>query len=180
MMPRGYPKNPRTIAERFWAMVDKRDDGHWLFTEAMQEGCGIFSYTPVSGERNKAVKAHRFSWTLANGPIPNEILVLHARHCIGTRNCVNPEHLYLGGHPENFEDRSAQGRCPNSPGKVVTRNVIEEIRLLHSQGIKGVKLAQMFDMATPTISRIVNGLSWSQVVNIHSVEAVIVESELNA
>lgn len=87
--------------ERFWSKVDKTDEC-WLWTATItRDGYGQFW---VSG---KMVRAHRFSWELVNGPIPEGTQVDHRCH---VRRCVNPAHLRLVTHKQNCENRDgAQG-----------------------------------------------------------------------
>jgi hypothetical protein len=54
--------------------------------------------------------AHRLAWTLAHGPIPDGMLVLH--HC-DNRACWNVEHLFLGSQADNMADMVAKGRHAN-------------------------------------------------------------------
>lgn len=51
--------------------------------------------------------AHRFSWQFYKGSIPLGEYVLH--RC-DNRECVNPEHLFLGNHSENMKDMQQKGR----------------------------------------------------------------------
>ena len=88
--------------ERFWPKVDKTD-GCWLWTAGVHHGYGWFN---VGG---KPVGAHRFSWELANGPIPKGKEIDHM--CWVTR-CVNPAHLRVVTRKQHKEHR--QGPNPNS------------------------------------------------------------------
>lgn len=88
---------------RFWAKVDKTGDC-WVWTAATNpKGYGQFY---VEGMR----LAHRVSWILAHGPIPDDLCVLH--RC-DHPPCVNPAHLFLGTYADNNHDRDAKGRQRN-------------------------------------------------------------------
>lgn len=76
--------------ERFWQRVEKVGDGCWLWVGYVSpNGYGVISSgkSPApSGTR----MAHRVSYELAHGPIPDG---LHVDHLCRVRNCVNPAHL---------------------------------------------------------------------------------------
>ena len=55
----------------------------------------------------KKFLAHRVSWVIHNGEIPNKLFVLH--RC-DVKVCVNPKHLFLGTHTDNAKDRALKGR----------------------------------------------------------------------
>ena len=69
--------------ERFFAKVRERG-ACWVWRGGTGSGYGRFR----SGGRN--VGAHRYSWTLFKGPIPDG---LQLDHLCRNRLCVNPDHL---------------------------------------------------------------------------------------
>ena len=76
--------------------------GCWLWTQALKgDGYGHKHY------EGKYQSAHRISWKLNRGPIPDGMFVLH--HCDVMR-CVNPDHLFLGTHEDNMRDAHEKGR----------------------------------------------------------------------
>jgi hypothetical protein len=90
-----------TPVERFWKRVTKMSDGCWLFSGA-DNGKGYVRFWA-----NGAIYAHQFSYQLHHGPIPPGMLVLH--RC-DVRNCVRPEHLFVGTYQDNYDDMIAKGR----------------------------------------------------------------------
>lgn len=50
--------------------------------------------------------AHKFSWTLHKGAVPDGLFVCH--RC-NNKRCVDPDHLYLGTQSQNTQDAIASG-----------------------------------------------------------------------
>ena len=67
-------------------------------------GYGLIRY------KNKMMLAHRASWLIHKGEVPDGMLVLH--HCDNPL-CVFIKHLYLGTHQDNSDHKIARGRSPN-------------------------------------------------------------------
>lgn len=89
---------------RFWAKV-RRGCECWLWlSQRTPGGYGQFHFGPRG---TPPWYAHRLSWELANGPVPDGLSVLH--HC-DTPACVNPQHLFVGTHTDNMRDASRKGR----------------------------------------------------------------------
>lgn len=92
-------------SKRFWSKVNKSGDC-WLWTASKRnKGYGAFVYV-VDGEIVQG-RAHRFSWELHFGPIPEGLCVLHK---CDTPACVRPSHLFLGSKADNNRDMHEKGR----------------------------------------------------------------------
>lgn len=80
--------------------VEVSPSGCWIYTGYKNEsGYGRFR------ANGKKVLAHRFSYQMKVGSIPNGMLVLHK---CDNPACVNPEHLYLGKDKDNAGDMTSR------------------------------------------------------------------------
>ena len=94
--------------DNFWSKVEV-SDGCWNWTAGkFKAGYGAFSV------KGKLLKAHRYSWTLFNGEIPEGVLICH--HC-DNPSCVRPDHLYAGDSQSNVDDKMRRGRHVALPGE---------------------------------------------------------------
>lgn len=96
-------KQAKSIDVRFWAYVYKAVDGCWYWQGPRYPN----DYGRLELVGGKMIGAHRLSYKLNVGPIPEKQFVLH--HC-DTPYCVNPAHLFLGTQLDNMRDRRAKGR----------------------------------------------------------------------
>lgn len=87
-----------TVEERFWEKVDKTGEC-WIWTASIR-GQG---YGQCSTGNGRQGYAHRFSYEMANGQVPDGLVVDHICH---VRLCVNPDHLRAVTHKQNMENRS--------------------------------------------------------------------------
>lgn len=93
------------LEERFWKFVKKRSEGCWGWIGGHDDkGYGSISRGSASEGR---VKAHRLSWELHFGPIPDGLEVLHL---CDNPECNNPDHLAIGTHRANMFDCGRKGR----------------------------------------------------------------------
>jgi hypothetical protein len=94
-----------SLEGRFLEKINKTDTC-WLWTGALNSrGYGSI------GVNGKAVSAHRFSYEMYIGEIPEGLVICHS---CDVRNCVNPEHLWAGTSADNNRDMFAKDRNGSS------------------------------------------------------------------
>jgi hypothetical protein len=129
---------------RFWHKVHRLDeDDCWNWLAAKQtDGYGSFWVST-----RKSMLAHRISWTLLVGPIPDGMKVLH--RC-DNRCCVNPNHLFLGTQADNMQDCSSKGRIQHGEraGRVkLSDDDVARIREMSMFGARRKDVAQVFGIS---------------------------------
>ena len=86
---------------RFWAKVNKSETC-WNWTGGKTTaGYGMFAR---GGRGGGQAMAHRYSWEMANGPIPEGMVIDHTCH---NPSCVNPDHLRVATYKQNNENKSS-------------------------------------------------------------------------
>jgi hypothetical protein len=89
----------RTPEQRFWEKVQKTPTC-WLWIASVNPGTG---YGQFGLSHSNMVGAHRYSYELAKGVVPDGYDVHHK--CM-TRRCVNPDHLEAVTRSENLQMRA--------------------------------------------------------------------------
>jgi hypothetical protein len=155
------------VAGRFWAKVDRGGgpDACWPWTgQRRRNGRGQAPYgqfTPHRGE--PPVLAHRLSWALTNGPIPDALWVLH--RC-DTALCVNPAHLSLGDHDQNMREMVARRRSTRGERHYAAKLTWHEVRAIRARYVRGVygviRLAKAYGVSERTVREILRGRRWKE------------------
>ena len=112
------------------------------------------------GIDNKLVRAHRISYEIAKGKIPDGLII---RHTCDNPPCVNPNHLLAGTHKDNARDAVERGRNPRGerqgPAKL-TATLVTDIRFSRANGESVRSLAARCGVSQSTIRRVIYGRSW--------------------
>lgn len=146
-----------TPEERFWLKVDKSGECWlWIAGKKGRDGYGSCWFG------GKPSRAHRVSWELTNGPVPDGMVVCH--RC-DNPPCVNPDHLFLGTLKDNAQDRNRKGRTSR-----VSRNKgskhgccklseadIRYLRAFANAGMKHADIAVLLECSPGHVTNILNG-----------------------
>lgn len=133
--------------------------GCWLWTgSCSHNGYGFFRFD------GKNTQAHRVSYKLFRGEIPDGLFVCH--HC-DVPCCVNPDHLFVGSRRDNLNDAKKKGRNKllGRPGErhyltTFKDEDVIEIRKLSKNGEACAHIARMYGKSETAIRWIIQRKSW--------------------
>lgn len=180
--------NKNRTEKRFWRYVNKTEFC-WLWTGAIN-GSNSYGYL---WDGTRGLRAHRYSYEIHKGEIPEGMLVCHT---CDTPLCVNPAHLFLGTVKTNAEDMVAKGRqCRgdnqwqrkyperrkfgdenisrkrpevlkrgvDNPNAVLNPEKVRLIRRLASENISQDMIAIQVGCQQTTVSNVLLGRTWKHV-----------------
>ena len=163
-LPCVFKQGHQSITDKFWSRVNKNGSipehcpelgNCWEWMGAYTSKYG--SFTNGLGNRTRA---HKASWLINNGNIPDGLWVLHK--CDNPK-CVRPEHLFIGTAKENTEDMNKKARGSygeNRPASKLTWNDVDEIRLKHSNGQAIRSLAREYNVSQRAMQAVVRKENW--------------------
>lgn len=141
--------------ESFDSKHKKTDNGCWEWVATKnQDGYGRIK------RFGKLESAHRVSYELYKGELGDK----HVLHSCDNPSCVNPEHLWLGTHLENQQDKARKGRAKANPmpgEKHPKHKLNTEQALFIKDSVLPVRtLMHMFSVSEMLIYGIRNGTKW--------------------
>ena len=165
--------------QKFHDRCQTQDNG-CIFLQGNTQNTGYmnwwYRYDDVDGRRLRYITAHRFA-ALISGRFSeadvNDLCVLHdcdqhyENNDISYRQCVNPDHLFLGTVKDNIMDCISKGRYVKPPRQIGADNYnakLTEKQVLwvikqHYQ-ITQKKLGEILNVNTSTIEAIHSNKTW--------------------
>ncbi len=126
--------------------------GCWLWVGALSTG----GYGKIYLD-NKYIAAHRASWVVHHGPIPNGLLVCHK---CDVKLCINPEHLFLGTQKENIEDATRKGRMSHGEDRPTSKLKESQVVNIFSDIRTASKIAAQYNITETAVYNIKAGRRW--------------------
>lgn len=143
--------------EYFLFRISKTEDC-WNWIGAIDK---ILGYGTCTSTRSGG-KAHRLSWEVHNGKIPDGLFVLHS---CDNRRCVNPEHLWLGTQKENQQDAINKNRSSRGERNGMSILKAVDVRRIRSEysGQRGelTKFAKQYGVTMQAIYLAVHRKNWA-------------------
>jgi hypothetical protein len=148
------------LAERFLQYYKPgKPDACWLWLGTIHHaGYGI-----IGDEKQRQRTAHRLSYELKYGAVPEGKNVLHK---CDNPPCVNPAHLFLGTVQDNNEDKRLKGRHgfgETHPRAKLTTADVRTIRARYANEGGGNELAATYGVTRDTIYDIVYRRRWTHI-----------------
>lgn len=145
----------KSFERRFMRKVQREASGCWVWTGRRQrEGYGEVCVN------YRSKRAHRISYELFVGPIPDG---LHILHSCDNPSCVNPQHLRPGTDFENARDRVLRNRQPAGERNVHAKLSETDVRAIRARLVNGelqYQIASLFGVTKHAISKIHRGVQW--------------------
>lgn len=131
------------------------ESGCWIWSGATRKAYGVVKI------QGKYLAAHRISWELHNGPIPDTFHVLH--RC-DVPCCVNPCHLFIGKNRENVTDKVTKNRQAKGLALPQTKLTEEQVRYILKSNSTNKQLGDKFNVGRGAIYKIRAGENWKHLL----------------
>lgn len=151
---------------RFWSKVRvKAPEECWEWTGSKSE-FGYGQTRQIINANGRTTLAHRVSWELKHGPIPNDQWVLHK---CDNPPCVNPDHLFIGSQKDNMQDCKSKGRMICAKGEmagnvILTSESVKAMRQAFRSGTQTMRqLGIQYGVTADAAYRVIRGINWKHI-----------------
>ena len=132
----------------------------WLVTDNNCWECN--SHKPSNNypqfyKNGKVVRLHRHIYEECFGEIPKGLVV---RHKCDNTFCINPEHLELGTHKDNVNDKVKRNRQAKGEKNGSAKLTKEQVLQIRKDKRMGKEIAKDYNVSEATISLIKNNKMW--------------------
>lgn len=146
-----------TLQERFdICYIPEPNSGCWIWFG----GEAYYGYGTITFDGKRCL-AHRLSWEMHNGAIPEGMFVCHK---CDNPACVNPNHLFLGSQVENMLDMKLKGRWDlkykNTPRRRFSPLTKYDVKKIFYDKRSSTIIGEEYGVSGQTINRIRRGVSW--------------------
>lgn len=137
--------------------------GYWEWTGSKRNGYGRMIIGSRTDGTRRSASAHRVSYELTYGEIPEGMEVCHK---CDNPCCVNPDHLFVGTRKDNMADREAKGRNivftgEEQPRSKLTKKAVKDARWESAyKGTSFQMLADRYGVSKKTMQNAIKGVTW--------------------
>jgi len=142
------------LGDRLMRRVRKLDSGCWEWTGTLAGGG--YGQIQIGGRSGRRLYTHRVAYELWVGPIGD----LHCLHRCDHRQCINPEHLFLGTNADNVADKVSKRRQHRGDVHPLTKlpeDRLSELFELRASGMLHRELSDVFGISKSHVSEILSG-----------------------
>lgn len=162
-----YVVTHKQFVQKFWSRT--RWEGECLVWTGPTIKSGGNTRRGAINRQRKHILVYRFAYMLICGPIPAGLQILHS---CDNPLCINPKHLFSGTQADNMQDMVRKGRAswqtrPETRARGIRHGrarlndgQVREIRALAAAGMSRYKIAALFHVSYPTVTKIINREIW--------------------
>lgn len=136
--------------------------GCWNWTGSKRNGYGrLIVGSRIDGSRHSE-SAHRYSWIVYYGEIPEGLYVCHK---CDNKACVNPNHLFLGTHQDNINDREMKGRNNHVYGEQCKQSkfTTSDVEYIRNSKVSSRSIARFYGVNKSSVQAIRNRETWKHI-----------------
>ena len=143
---------------RFNSYVSRKRGGCWLWLGSLkQSGYGQIT---IGGKYGYNISAHRYSYELHVGQIPDGMFVCH--RC-DVRACVNPSHLFVGTQADNVHDAQRKKRHPYGEKVGNSKLTESDVKTIRESNLSHAALGRRFSVTAVCIQKARVRQTWKHI-----------------